>query len=329
MRNLSTRAWLRIFGSGLILAALLGVVIWGWGDGETTADAYVTGHVHAVSARVSNTVVAVQVDDNQHVHAGDVLVALDPKDYLVNAAQAEAQLSGARSSAASAQAQIAQAEAAIANADAVRTKARADFARAVGLLKSGGISRQNYDADLAAATAAQANCSGARAQLASATASRDNAIASIRVYEENLESARLALAYTRIVAPIDGYVGRKTVEVGQRVNAGQTLLFIVSDDVWVVANYKETQLRDIALHAPVAIALDAMPDKSLRGYVDSFSPASGAQFALLPADNATGNFTKVVQRVPIKIRFNADDLRRYRSQLIPGLSVETHVERIP
>jgi membrane fusion protein (multidrug efflux system) len=325
MAQLSTTTWLRIVGGGFIAVAALLLLIWFWSDGEATTDAYITGHVHAVSARISNTVIEVRVDDNQHVRAGDVLVVLDPKDYLVSAEQAKAQIAGARAQAASAQAQIAQAEAAIVNAHAVQAKAVADFERASGLLNSGGVSKQSYDAADAAAKAARAASAGAIAQLAVATAARDNALAQIKVDEANLTNAQLSLAYTRITAPVDGYVGRKTVELGQRVAASQTLCFVVSDDVWVVANYKETQLRNISLGAPVSISLDALPGVALHGTVDSFSPASGAQFALLPPDNATGNFTKVVQRVPVKIRFNSDELRRYRSALLPGLSVETHI----
>ena len=325
MGQLSTKTWLRIVGGGLIAVAAIILLIWYWDDGEATTDAYITGHVHAIAARISNTVVAVRVDDNQHVRAGDVLVVLDPKDYLVSAEQAEAQIAGAKAQAQSAQAQIAQAEAAIANAGATQEKTHADLERANGLLTSGGVSKQVFDADVAAEKAARAASAGASAQLAAATAARDSALAQIKVDEANLTSAQLALAYTKITAPVDGYVGRKTVELGQRVTAGQTLCYVVSDDVWVVANYKETQLRHIALRAPVSINLDALPDVSLHGYVDSFSPASGAQFALLPPDNATGNFTKVVQRVPVKIRFVADELRRYRSTLMPGLSVETRV----
>jgi len=325
MGQLSTKTWLRIVGGGLIVVAAIFLLIWFWDDGESTTDAYITGHVHAVSARITNTIIAVRVDDNQHVHAGDLLVVLDPKDYLVSAEQAEAQIAGARAQVASAVAQIAQAESAIADTGALQEKAQSDFKRATGLLASGGISKQNYDADAAAAKAARAQSAGANAQLAAATAARDNALAQIKINEANFQNAQLSLAYTKIVAPVDGYVGHKSVELGQRVTAGQTLCYVVSDDVWVVANYKETQLRHIALRAPVSINLDALPDVSLHGYVDSFSPASGAQFALLPPDNATGNFTKVVQRVPVKIRFDADELRRYRSALAPGLSVETRV----
>ncbi len=327
MGTFSTKTWVRIVGIGLIVVAVLAVVLWLWGGGEATTDAYITGHVHAVSARISNTVIDVRVDDNQHVHAGDVLVVLDPKDYVVSEQQAEAQLAGAKAQATAAAAQIAQSTAAIAGASATHTKTIADFGRGSRLLAAHGISKQDFDSDRAAAATAGAALTGARAQLAAAVAARDTALAQIKVDEANLRNAQLALSYTKIVAPVDGFVGRKSVELGQRVTAGQTLLFVVSDEVWVVANYKETQLRHIAIGAPVTIDLDALPDLTLHGTVDSFSPASGGQFALLPPDNATGNFTKVVQRVPVKIRFDRDELRRYRATLMPGLSVETRVER--
>jgi membrane fusion protein (multidrug efflux system) len=320
--------WLRAIGLALIVLAALILVLWSsWSNDETTTDAYITGHIHPISPRVTNTVLEVRVDDNQHVHAGDVLVTLDPQDFQVRAQQAQAQIAQAEAQVAAGNAQIAQSRAAIASAEAMVERTRLDLQRATELIGETprGISRQEFDAAKAAYDTARAAQDGARAQLTAAVAGRDAARAQIASGNANLRDANLALGYTNITAPIDGYVGQKSVEKGARVNAGQTLLAIVSDDVWVVANYKETQLRNIKVNAPVTIKVDALSGVKLHGHVDSFAPATGAQFALLPPDNATGNFTKVVQRVPVKIRFQPDELSHYRMQLMPGLSVVTTI----
>jgi membrane fusion protein (multidrug efflux system) len=142
----------------------------------------------------------------------------------------------------------------------------------------------------------------------------------------SLDEALLNLSYTRIVAPTTGRVGKKTVEEGARIEPGQPLLTITADDPWVVANYKETQLKKMHAGQPVEIKIDAFPDHKFVGIVQSFSPASGASFAVLPSDNATGNFTKIVQRLPVKILFTADSIRGYEDRLAPGLSVITSVD---
>jgi membrane fusion protein (multidrug efflux system) len=215
---------------------------------EETDDAYVTGHLHEVSARISANVTDVRVDDNQNVKKGDVLVTLDPSEYqaLVLAAQA--------------------------NVD----KANADFKRQEPLVAMHAVSPEQLDA---------------------ARSTRDTDLAQLAL-------AELQLQYCTITAPADGYVGRKNVEIGNRVSSGQTLMVVVEPDVWVVANFKETQLAHMHPGQPVRITVDSIPDKVFMGHVDSFSPATGNEFALLPADNSTGNFTKIVQRVPVKIVFD-------------------------
>jgi membrane fusion protein (multidrug efflux system) len=140
-----------------------------------------------------------------------------------------------------------------------------------------------------------------------------------------LKDAQQQQAYNRIVAPVAGRIGKRSVEVGQRVQPGQQLTAIVQDNVWITANFKETQLADMHVGQPVHVSVDALPGKELVGRVDSFSPASGAQFALLPADNATGNFTKIVQRVPVKITLKPEDLKAYSGRLVPGMSVIAEV----
>src|SRR5262249_14591633 len=146
-------------------------------------------------------------------------------------------------------------------------------------------------------------------------------LAAVANAKASLDEALLNLSYTRIVAPTTGRVGKKTVEEGQRIEPGQPLLTITSDDPWVVANYKETQLKKMHAGQPVEIKIDAFPDHNFRGVVQSFSPASGASFAVLPSDNATGNFTKIVQRLPVKILFTRESIKGYEDRLAPGLSV--------
>jgi membrane fusion protein (multidrug efflux system) len=313
---------LRIIGALLVLGTLA-VLLLVWLDRtETTTDAYVTGRIHPVAPRVTGTVVALNVDDNQHVKAGDVLLRLDTRDFDVRVEQARADINRAKGQVASAQAQIAEAEAAIVSADANVRKTGFDLTRASELVNETprGISKQEYDAARAASDSAKAGRASAEATKVAATAAVESAKAQVATGEAALHDAQLAYSYTDVVAPVNGYVGRRTVEVGARVSAGQTLLSIVSDQVWVVANYKETQLHGVKRGTEARVTVDALPDVTFVMHVDSISPASGSQFALLPPDNATGNFTKVVQRVPVKILFSDDDLRKYRERLPPGLS---------
>lgn len=235
----------------------------------TTDDAYTAGHLHYISSRVTGTVVAVLVDDNEFVKQGQVLVKLDPRDYQVKVDQARANY--------------------------LKTKANDDRIKAVK--GDGAISKQDYDLSAAA----------------------------LLVDSATLEDALDQLSYCTICAPTDGYVGNKAVELGNRVEVGGALLDIVQDD-WVLGNYKETQIGHMLPGQRAVINVDAVPDHTFYGWVDSFSPGSGSTFALLPSDNATGNFTKIVQRVPIKIVFDQESTRGYESRLVPGLSVEISVD---
>ena len=317
----------RIVAAGLILGVCAALAGWLFSDVQSTSDAYITGHVHPVAARVTGTVKQLLIDDNQHVHAGDVLVRLDLADFSVRKHLAEAQIAQARAQLSVAGSQIAQARAGILSSQAAVIKARLDLNRASQLVNESprGISRQEYDAAVAAHDSAAAALEGAHAQLELAQANQLAAQAAIKTGEANREDADLDIRYTDVLAPVDGYIGKRTVETGARIAAGQTLLSIVEDKVWVVANFKETQLKGIAPNARVRLSVDAMPGRVFWGFVDSAAPASGAQFALLPPDNATGNFTKVVQRVPVKILFDRKDLQSSGGQLRPGLSVIAQV----
>jgi membrane fusion protein (multidrug efflux system) len=194
------------------------------------------------------------------------------------------------------------------------------------------VSKAEVDAANAARASAAADvaarrdsAAAAQAQVGAASSARDVLKAQIKVLQAQLKDAQQQLGYNKIVAPVAGRVGKRSVEVGARVQPGQQLAAVVEDNVWVTANFKETQLAGLKPGQPVDLEVDALPDQKLVGHVDSFSPASGNQFALLPADNATGNFTKIVQRVPVKIALDAADLKRLSGRLVPGMSVVAEV----
>jgi membrane fusion protein (multidrug efflux system) len=306
-----------------------------------TENAYVAGHVHPVSSRISGVVTKVLVEDNQLVKAGDVIAELDPFDQQVKVEQIQAQIASVQQQILQADAQVAQvnaqasaAAAQVAQAQANQLRASQDAERYGQLYTAQmkAVSKAELDAANAARASATADVAArkdsaeaAKAQIGSATASREVLKAQVKVLQVQLKDAQQQLAYNRIVAPVDGRVGKRTLEVGQRVQPGQQLVALVQDNVWVTANFKETQLADMKVGQQVNLTIDALPGKELVGRVDSFSPASGAQFALLPADNATGNFTKIVQRVPVKITFKPEDLKAYEGRLVPGMSAIAEV----
>jgi membrane fusion protein, multidrug efflux system len=306
-----------------------------------TDNAYVTGHVHPVSARIAGVVTRVLVDDNQPVKAGDVIAELDPADQRVRIEQIEAQIasvqqqvaqSGAQLAQSRAQAQAAQAQVAQAQAQALRAKQDAERFGQLYTDQMKAVSKAEVDAANAARAGAIAdvaarreNAQAAQAQIAAANAAQDVLKAQVRVLQAQLKDAQQQLGYNRIVAPVAGRIGKRSVEVGARVQPGQQLAAVVEDDVWVTANFKETQLAGLQPGQAVNLQVDALPGQHLVGRVHSFSPASGNQFALLPADNATGNFTKIVQRVPVKITLDPADIKRLSGRLAPGMSVTAEV----
>jgi len=304
----------------------------------TTDDAQVDGNINPVLPRVSGYVQEVLVKDNQVVHPGDVLVRIDPADLQAKVDQeqaallsaeaavsvAEAAVAGARSTVVGSQAKVASNQA---DVTAARTRAEqtaADLARYKQLLSKEEISQQQYDAAKAAADSARAAAEAARAttessratvqsggsQIEAATRQVAAAQAQVAQHRAALEAARLQLSYATLKAPVAGIVSKKAVEVGQFVQAGQPLLAIVqgptsegNTDTWVSANFKETQLARMHPGQKAEIEVDAYPGVTFHGQVESLAAATGARFSLLPPDNATGNFTKVVQRVPVKIVF--------------------------
>ncbi|WP_332879539.1 HlyD family secretion protein [Massilia sp. S19_KUP03_FR1] len=307
-----------------------------------TENAYITGHVHPVSSRIAGVVTKVYIQDNQVVKAGDVIAELDPADQNVRVEQIQAQIASAKQQVIQAEAQImqtrAQASAAtaqVAQSQAQLVRANQDAARFGQLYNSTmkAVSKAEVDAANATKTGAAAdlnarrdNVKAAQAQIAAAESARDVLKSQVKVLETQLKDASQQQAYNRILAPVSGRVGKRSVEVGVRVQPGQQLAALVQDDVWVVANFKETQLPGLAPGQAVEMKVDALPDYKLIGRIDSFAPASGNQFALLPADNATGNFTKVVQRVPVKVTLDPSDQKKLAGRLVPGMSVNVEVK---
>ncbi|AAM71353.1 MAG TPA: HlyD family secretion protein [Chlorobaculum sp.] len=258
---------------------------------EETDDAQIAGNIYPVIPRVPGKVVEVLANDNQMVKKGDVLIRLDPSDYQIKRDMAEAQLLKARAAVSGAKADIIAAAAA-------QIKLAADLRRSQNLQKQDVISRAELDAATAGATAASA-------QHAAAGDNYKAALAQAKLAEAELKNAELQLSWTTITAPADGKVSKKNVQPGQYVTPGQQLIAIVgSGDLWVVANFKETQLEHMRPGQKVIIKVDAFPGKELKGHIDSISAGTGAEFALLPPDNASGNFVKVTQRVPVKIVFD-------------------------
>jgi len=276
---------------------------------ESTDDAYIQGDPVNVSARVSGNVIRVHVADNQHVQDGALLVEVDPCDYEIRLAKAEAGV-------ASAQADEEEAAAAVEVARAQWMQQQQDLNRNEELAKQGAITTQVLEHSQAAARSARANLNAAERHLASLRAKTAEA----RV---DADHARLQLSYTKVNAPTAGYVTQKGVEEGMYVNVGQPLLAIVPDEMYVVANFKETQLTHMRPGQPATVRVDAYPGAVFDAHVDSIQAGTGAAFSLFPPENATGNFVKVVQRVPVKIVFDGppDPNRR----LVLGMSVRPKV----
>lgn len=319
-----------------LVATALGRYLYYTAGFESTDDSFLEGNVHPVSPRVNGTVARVLVDDNAHVEAGQPLVELDPADLdlvvqgnVADLAQARANADQVVAQIARANAEVEAASARIAQNAAQLTRASLDFKRMEVLAsdKVGAISQQDFElarATLDSARATQqsleAEFASAKASLAAAHAQQAVARAQIQKAEAILAAAKLQAGYTVLRAPSAGHVAKKNVEIGQRLSPGQPVMSIVSDQVWVVANFKESQLAHLRAGAPVEISVDAVEGRTFHGTVDSFSPGTGAKFSLLPPDNATGNFTKVVQRVPVKILLPANLPAADAARLAPGLS---------
>src|SRR5438094_2687920 len=292
----SKRTVFIIMGVVLLGLVAVGVRRWIYSLSHVSTDnAQVDGHIIPILPKVGGYVIEVRTDENRQVKAGDTLVVLDDRDYKARLAQAEADLAVALAGVSN-RARVGQAEAQVAQAQANAEKAHADLDRIKPLAEKDIVPKQALDAAEAAARAADAALAAAQAALTGA----DAHVAAARAARDQ---AALNLSYTRITAPTSGVVSKKSVEVGQLVQPGQPLMSVVPlEDVWLTANLKETEIADVRPGEPVDFTVDAYPGAHFRGHVESVSPATGARFSLLPPDNATGNFTKVVQRVPVRIR---------------------------
>ena len=327
-----------ILASVVVVGTIIGVAWWLMTrDKVGTDDAFIAAHSTSVSPRVSGHVIDVKVDDNQEVKAGDLLVVLDDRDFQqalkANQAaleQARAQLVQAQAQLASAKAQVSQAQADVASAQANANQAQSDLQRYLNVQNSDprAVSRQQVDQAIASArtTAAQLEASrqkqgAAEAQVNVAQSQIVAAQAAIDKSQADVENARLQLSYTQIRAADDGQVTTRSVEVGNYVTPGQAMMALVPTTVYVTANYKETQLKNVRVGQPVKIHVDAY-NLDLWGHVQSIQAGSGAAFSLLPPENATGNYVKVVQRVPVKITLDHPPPMR----LAPGLSVEPTID---
>jgi membrane fusion protein (multidrug efflux system) len=384
----------------LVIAAIVAIPVYAYYSvRESTDDAQVDGHVVPIAARINGTILSVLVNDNQEVKAGQELVRLDPADYEVALAQAEAQLASAQANISestvnvplttittstqirTSSSQTQESQAAVASAlqgvDAARAKvssananlagrradlvkAEKDLARFKDLVEKDEISKQDYDAAVAAERASAAAVDSATADATASRHTLDQAVAELgqakarlitsmaqqrqseesspkqrqvsearhkqaqaqaRQSEANLNQARLNIGYALLKAPVDGVVSRKTAEPGMQVSIGQQIMALVPlDDVWVTANFKETQLRKMRVGQRVEIEVDTYgSSRKYNGHIQSLAAASGSRFSLLPPENATGNYVKVVQRVPVKILLEPGENREHR--LLPGMSV--------
>jgi membrane fusion protein (multidrug efflux system) len=376
----------RLLLGGLLFLVVGGILVWRYyAVRESTDDAQIDGDIYAISARIAGHAIKVNVENNDFVKAGAVLVELDPQDYQVALDRALAELANAQAAAAAAsvgvpitsvttssqetaaaadarnaEAAIAAAEkqqqaaeARVAEAEANNVKAQTDQQRYAQLVAKLEISQQQYDYAVATANAAAATLQAARAaavaareevaqaharlaerqaqlqaartapqQVAVSRARAESAQAAVKTAQAAVEQARLNLQYTRIVAPVDGIVGQKSVEVGENIQPGQALMAVVPiNDLYVTANFKETQLKNMRPGQAATIHVDAY-DRDYRGHVLNIAGATGERFSLLPPENASGNYVKVIQRVPVRIVFDPGQNTKI---LRPGMSVEPTV----
>ncbi|WP_139857943.1 HlyD family secretion protein [Bradyrhizobium ivorense] len=307
---------------------------------QTTDNATVHAEMSRLSARVSGNVRRVLVRDFQRVKAGDLLMEIEPADYDAAVAQAKASVAAAQATLDNLENQKAHQRAVISQAEAQRRSAiareletRQELERQDQLLRGGVAGTKQrleqataaHDTAGAALAATEATIEAQRSQLEILNGDENLLRAKLRAGEADLTTALLRQGYTRIVAPFDGVVGERMVQEGNYVNVGTNLIAVVPlPNVYVVANYKETQLTHVTPGQPVDVTVDTFPGVVLRGSVERISPASGSTFALLPPDNATGNFTKVVQRIPVRIEF--DPGQPLVERLRPGMSVVTHIK---
>ncbi|SFO98053.1 Multidrug resistance efflux pump [Cohaesibacter marisflavi] len=321
------------------------VVLYVWGlppfnatNLQRTEDAYIKGRVTTISPQLAGYIVAVPVQDYQHVTKGQTLIRIDDRIYVQQLAQAKAALQEAEvtlqnadSNEETAKAQVDQAKAQLASTKAALEIARLNLNRTSKLHEKGFAATSQADQYRATFNQAQASLDAQKAALIVAQQhvrtthiNRDALTAAVASAKAQVELAEINLEHTRITAPRDGVLGTVGVHVGQYVTAGTAATHLVPKEVWVVANYKETQLAKMRIGQPVSFTVDAQNDRRFTGHVERFSPATGSEFSVLKSDNATGNFTKVAQRVPVRI--SIDSNQENSNRLVPGMSVITIVD---
>lgn len=322
-------ALLALLGVALIVGAWYGWNWWQYSKAHaTTENATISGHISPVLPRVDGYVAAVRVDDNEQVAEGQVLATIDSSDFAVRVRQAKAALQSARTQLQNGRAQLASARAQSQQAAAAEENAQTKLARQQQLEAGVATTQQAVDNATFGVRNAEAQHEAARQQIEVARAKVAQAQAQIEERRAALEDARLKLSYTTLEAPVGGRVAQKDIEEGQYVRPGQPLMSVVKDqDVWVTANFKEGKIAQIEVGQPVEIEVDAYPDRTFEGRVQSIAGGTGSEFALLPSDNASGNFVKVEKRIPVKIVFT--DPQDPAAPLRPGMNVVPSVQVKP
>ena len=316
----------RILLAAMLILAVAAVSPFAWNylqSYESTDDAQIDGHIDPLSSRINGTVISVHAENNDRVKAGELLVEIDPRDYEVAVAQAKARLELAAAQVASAKQDYAASLSNVRQSDADNFRAQRDAKRFSALLDQQVVAQNEYDQYTATARVDAAKVDSAREAAGSSLKTIAARQADADAAKAALDQALLNLSYTKIYAPANGIVGRRTVELGSRIEPGQTLMFVTeTDEIWVTADYKETQLARMYRGEKVTIHVDTF-GRDYRGYIRNLPGASGDRFSLLPAENATGNYVKVVQRLPVRIEFDAGQDPDHL--LHPGMPVEPTV----
>jgi membrane fusion protein, multidrug efflux system len=290
----------------------------------STDDAFIDGNIHTIAPKINGTVIAIAVTDNQAVKKGDLLIEIDPIDYTVRLREASSAVSAERAKLSEAETRIAAARANLELQRATFKLAEIEKSRAENLYQKEVYSRDQYDRAMTAYEVGAAQVKAAEEQLRSAEAQKLTQISTIKQKEATAAMADLNYQYTKIIAPVDGYVTKKSVQIGNQVQPGQPLMAVVGlNDIWVTANFKETQMEYIRPGQTVEFTADSYPDKTFRGKVDSIMAGTGVTFSLFPPENATGNYVKVVQRIPVKIVLDEGTDNNHILRI--GMSVEPTV----
>ncbi|MFS2222692.1 HlyD family secretion protein [Pantoea sp. B65] len=340
-RNNKLRILSIAVGSGIAIVGVL-VILYAWqlwpftSSAQSTENAYVRGQITFISPQVSGYVTSVAVLDFQPVHQGEVLMTIDSRIYQQRVHQAEAQLAMKKAALAnniqqrrSAEAVIARNQAALINAKAQTVKSGLDLKRVENLMADGSLSVRERDASRASHSQTVADVEQAtatvevsRQDLQTVIVNRASLEADVANAQAALELAQIDLDNTRIIAPRDGQLGQISVRQGAYVSAGTRLTSLVPDQLWVIANMKETQMARVRPGLPVTFSVDALDGESFNGEVEYISPAAGSEFSAIAADNATGNFVKIAQRIPVRIKITSENAGHLR----PGMSVELTID---